>query len=200
MSDLRKQLEDRSGNACELCAAVDTLEVKVNLDTYQVPDSPKNVKDTAILACETCRTQLGDESLVDANHWRALNDSMWSPVPAVQVVVYRMLDQLRPHGWPVDLIDMMYLEDSTKEWAEDGIHRGPKIIHKDVNGNILQRGDSIVIIKDLPVKGSSLIAKRGTAVRNISLVHDNANQIEGKVGPTQVVLLTQFVKKTSKED
>ncbi|WP_298953152.1 alkylphosphonate utilization protein [uncultured Nonlabens sp.] len=200
MSDLRKQLEDRSGNSCELCAATDTLEVKVNLDTYQVPDSPKNVKETAILACETCRTQLEDESLVDSNHWRALNDSMWSPVPAVQVVVYRMLDQLRPHGWPVDLIDMMYLEDSTKQWAEDGIHRGPKIIHKDVNGNILQRGDSIVIIKDLPVKGSSLIAKRGTAVRNISLVHDNANQIEGKVGPTQVVLLTQFVKKTSKED
>lgn len=200
MSDLRKQLEDRSGNACELCAATDTLEVKVNLDTYQVPDSPKNVKDITILACETCRTQLEDESLVDANHWRALNDSMWSPVPAVQVVVYRMLDQLRPHGWPVDLIDMMYLEDSTKQWAEDGIHRGPKIIHKDVNGNILQRGDSIVIIKDLPVKGSSLIAKRGTAVRNISLVHDNANQIEGKVGPTQVVLLTEFVKKTSKED
>ena len=200
MSDLRKQLEDRSGNACELCAATDTLEVKVNLDTYQVPDSPKNVKDITILACETCRTQLEDESLVDVNHWRALNDSMWSPVPAVQVVVYRMLDQLRPHGWPVDLIDMMYLEDSTKQWAEDGIHRGPKIIHKDVNGNILQRGDSIVIIKDLPVKGSSLIAKRGTAVRNISLVHDNANQIEGKVGPTQVVLLTEFVKKTSKED
>jgi protein PhnA len=64
----------------------------------------------------------------------------------------------------------------------------------------LQRGDSVVIIKDLDVKGSSLVAKRGTAVRNISLVHDNANQIEGRVGPTQVVLLTQFVKKTSKEE
>lgn len=200
MSDLRKQLEDRSGNVCELCTAADTLETKVHLDVYEVPDSPKNVKDTTILACETCRIQLEDHEKVDSNHWRALNDSMWSPVPAVQVVVYRMLDQLRGEGWPVDLIEMMYMEEDTKQWAEDGIQRGPQIIHKDVNGNILQRGDSVVIIKDLDVKGSSLVAKRGTAVRNISLVHDNANQIEGRVGPTQVVLLTQFVKKTSKEE
>jgi protein PhnA len=200
MSDLGKQLEERSGNTCEICAATDTLEVKVSLEAYEVPDSPKNVKDTAIFACETCRMQLKGESEVEPNHWRALNDSMWSTVPAVQVVAYRMLDQLRPEGWPVDLIDMMYMEEDTKQWAEDGIQRGPKIIHKDANGNILHRGDSIVILKDLDVKGSSLIAKRGTAVRNISLVHENANQIEGKVGPTQVVLLTQFVKKTSKEE
>ncbi|MEP1855150.1 alkylphosphonate utilization protein, partial [Nonlabens ulvanivorans] len=115
------------------------------------------------------------------------------------VVVYRMLDQLKAEGWPQDLLDMMYLEDDTRNWAEEGIQRGPQIIHRDVNGNILKRGDSVVIIKDLDVKGSSLIAKRGTAVRNISLVHDNADQIEGRVGPTQVVLLTQYVKKTSGE-
>ncbi|GAK89142.1 alkylphosphonate utilization operon protein PhnA [Nonlabens ulvanivorans] len=179
MSDLLKQLEDRSGNACELCASTDTLEQKVELAVYEVPDSPKNVKDIAILACKVCREQLEDESKVDVNHWRALNDSMWSTVPAVQVVVYRMLDQLKSEGWPQDLLDMMYLEDDTRNWAEEGIQRGPQIIHRDVNGNILKRGDSVVIIKDLDVKGSSLIAKRGTAVRNISLVHDNADQIEG---------------------
>lgn len=197
MSDLLKQLEDRANNACELCTATDTLDQKVGLDVYEVPDSPKNVKDITILTCGTCREQLEDNTKVIPNHWRVLNDSMWSTVPAVQVVVYRMLDQLKSEGWPQDLLEMMYLEDDTRAWAEDGIKRGPQIIHRDVNGNILQRGDSIVIIKDLDVKGSSLIAKRGTAVRNISLVHDNADQIEGRVGPTQVVLLTQFVKKTS---
>ena len=200
MSELLKQLEERSGNACELCGATDSLEQKVHLDVYEVPDSPKNVKDTSILACETCRTQLEDESLVDPNHWRALNDSMWSPVPVVQVVVYRMLDQLRPHGWPVDLIDMMYMEDDTKQWAEDGIQRGPKIIHKDVNGNILQRGDSIVLIKDLDVKGAGFTAKRGTPVRNITLVHDNAGQVEGRVNGIHIVILTEYVKKTSKDE
>ncbi|PQJ32506.1 PhnA protein [Nonlabens arenilitoris] len=199
MSDLLKQLEDRSGNSCELCSATDTLEQKVELAVYEVPESPKNVKEIAILACKTCREQLEDSSKVDVNHWRALNDSMWSTVPAVQVVVYRMLDQLKAEGWPQDLLDMMYMEEETKAWAEDGIQRGPQIIHRDVNGNILKRGDSVVIIKDLDVKGSSLVAKRGTAVRNISLVHDNADQIEGRVGPTQVVLLTQYVKKTSGE-
>ncbi len=200
MSDLRKQLEERSGNTCELCSATDTLEQKVHLAAYEVPDSPKNVKDTSILACETCRTQLEDASQVDPNHWRALNDSMWSPVPAVQVVVYRMLDQLRPHGWPVDLIDMMYMEEDTQQWAEDGIQRGPKIIHKDVNGNILQRGDSIVLIKDLDVKGAGFTAKRGTPVRNITLVHDNAGQVEGRVNGIHIVILTEYVKKTSKDE
>ena len=200
MSDLLKQLEERSNISCELCTATDSLEQKVGLDIYTVPDSPKNVKDISLLACQTCIEQLEDASKVDANHWRALNDSMWSTVPAVQVTVYRMLDQLKPEGWPVDLLEMMYLEDDTRQWAEDGIQRGTQIIHRDVNGNILKRGDNIVIIKDLAVKGSSLIAKRGTAVRNISLVHDNADQIEGKVGPTQVVLLTQFVKKTSGDE
>ncbi|WP_405352096.1 PhnA domain-containing protein [Nonlabens sp. Asnod3-H03] len=199
MSDLLKQLEDRSGNACELCSSTDTLEQKVELAVYEVPESPKNVKDISILACKVCREQLEDHSKIDVNHWRALNDSMWSTIPAVQVVVYRMLDQLKVEGWPQDLLDMMYLEDDTRNWAEEGIQRGPQIIHRDVNGNILKRGDSVVIIKDLDVKGSSLIAKRGTAVRNISLVHDNADQIEGRVGPTQVVLLTQYVKKTSGE-
>ncbi|MBF4984738.1 PhnA domain-containing protein [Nonlabens mediterrranea] len=199
MSDLLKQLEDRSGNICELCGAADTLEQKVELAVYEVPDSPKNVKEISILACKVCREQLEDFDKIDVNHWRALNDSMWSTVPAVQVVVYRMLDQLKAEGWPQDLLDMMYLEDETRNWAEEGIQRGPQIIHRDVNGNILKRGDSVVIIKDLDVKGSSLVAKRGTAVRNISLVHDNADQIEGRVGPTQVVLLTQYVKKTSGE-
>jgi len=69
------------------------------------------------------------------------------------------------------------------------------IIHKDVNGNILQAGDTVTLIKDLNVKGSSLTAKRGTAVRRISLVRDNAGQIEGKVEGQHIVILTQYVKK-----
>ncbi len=192
-----KELLERAQHQCELCTASDSLELKVNLSTYQVPDSPRNIKDTAIIVCANCKNQLENEDAIDPNHWRCLNDSMWSTVPAVQVVVYRMLDHLKPHGWSVDLLDMMYLEDDTRQWAEDGIHRGPKIIHKDVNGNILQQGDSIVLIKDLDVKGANFIAKRGTPVRNINLVHDNANQIEGRVGDQHIVILTQYVKKTS---
>jgi protein PhnA len=190
-----KELIKRSNESCELCAATSTAVLKIDLVIYEVPDSPNNIKDTSILICNTCSEQLNDKARVDVNHWRALNESMWSPVPAVQVVVYRMLEYLRPHGWPADLLEMMYLEDDTIKWAEDGIKRGPVIIHKDVNGNALQKGDNIVLIKDLDVKGTSFIAKRGTPVRNITLVHDNENQIEGKVNGTQIVILTQFVKK-----
>ena len=190
MSEQLKELEERSGKSCELCTSQESLLI------YEIPDSPSDVKDTSILACSTCITQLTDADQVDSNHWRCLNDSMWSPVPAVQVVAYRMLNQLKSHGWPVDLLEMMYLEEDTKAWAESGIHRGPQIIHRDSNGNILEKGDSIVLIKDLDVKGANFIAKRGTAVRNISLVHDNADQIEGRANGQHIVILTQYVKKT----
>ncbi len=70
-----------------------------------------------------------------------------------------------------------------------------KLIHRDVNGVVLQAGDSVVLIKDLKVKGSSMVAKQGTAVRNIRLDHENEQYIEGKVGPTLTVIITEFVKK-----
>ena len=53
------------------------------------------------------------------------------------------------------------------------------------------------LIKDLDVKGSTLNAKIGTAVRNIRLVHNNTEQIEGKIDGQQIVILTKFVKKQS---
>ena len=54
----------------------------------------------------------------------------------------------------------------------------------------------MVIIKDLNVKGTSFVAKRGTAVRGIRLVPDNPTQIEGRVNGQQIVILTEFVKKS----
>ncbi|HBR53987.1 MAG TPA: PhnA protein, partial [Flavobacteriaceae bacterium] len=50
-------------------------------------------------------------------------------------------------------------------------------------------------IKDLKVKGSSMIAKQGTAVRRISLDHENETYIEGKVDGQQIVIITDYVKK-----
>ena len=133
------------------------------------------------------------------NHWRCLNDSMWSQVPAVQVMAWRMLNQLRSEGWAQDLLDMLYLDDQTMAWAqaggaepsdEDGVK------HLDSNGALLEAGDTVTLIKDLNVKGGGFTAKRGTAVRGISLVPDNAEQIEGRVSGQQIVILTKFVKKS----
>jgi protein PhnA len=189
---LIKSLQDRSGNQCELCAFTN------NLSIYNVPPNGYGTVDDSVLICETCKTQLENPDSVDSNHWRCLNDSMWSEVDAVKVISWRMLNRLRNEGWSRDLLDMMYLEDDVKKWAEasgDGIADDDKIIHKDANGVVLETGDTVVLIKDLNVKGGGFTAKRGTAVRKIILVHDNAEQIEGKVEGQQIVILTQYVKK-----
>ena len=123
---------------------------------------------------------------------------MWSEVDAVKVISWRMLNRLRGEGWTQDLLDMMYLEDDLLKWAAEtgeGIAEDDKIKHVDSNGTPLETGDTVVLIKDLNVKGGGFTAKRGTAVRKITLVHDNAEQIEGKVDGQQIVILTQFVKK-----
>lgn len=187
-----KELQARSGSVCELCGAIDDLNV------YEVPPATKEGSDKCLLLCSTCSEQLDNPDKVDVNHWRCLNDSMWSEVPAVQVMAWRMLNRLRSEGWPQDLLDMLYLDEDTMAWAQatgEGEDDEDKVVHKDSNGAVLQAGDSVVLIKDLNVKGGGFTAKRGTHVRNISLVHDNAEQIEGRVSGQMIVILTQFVKK-----
>lgn len=190
---LEQDLMQRADSKCELCGN------KENLQIYEVPPVAKVSSENAVLTCGTCYTQLKDSDQVDPNHWRCLNDSMWSEVPAVQVVAYRMLHQLIDEGWPQDLLDMLYLEEQTLAWAkttlEEDEDQANDIIHRDSNGVQINAGDNVVLIKDLPVKGSSMVAKRGTAVRRISLVHDNEEQIEGRVEGQQIVILTKFVKK-----
>ena len=187
-----KQLEDRSGGQCELCKS------KIELMEYEVPPVASHGIDHSLLACETCIRQIEHPDTTDADHWRCLNDSMWSEHDAVKVVAWRMLSRLKSEGWPKDLLEMMYLEDATLTWAKatgEGLAESERIIHRDVNGVILENGDSVVLVKDLKVKGSSMVAKQGTAVRRISLDRENAEFIEGKVGPTQIVLITKYVKK-----
>lgn len=188
---LEEELQQRSGNKCELCGSEE------NLGVYEVPNSPTDVAEVNILICNTCKEQIKDPEKVEANHWRCLNDSMWSTVPAVQVMAWRMLNRLKAEGWPQDLLEMMYLEDETKEWAKAGVAeaKADAVIHRDSNGVILEAGDSVVLIKDLKVKGSSMVAKQGTALRRISLDHENEKYIEGKVDGQQIVIITDFVKK-----
>lgn len=190
---VEKELHERSGSVCELCGGTDHLQV------YTVPPGLAEAE-KSILVCQTCFEQINDSSKMDANHWRCLNNSMWSTVPAVQVMAWRILNALRNEGWPQDLLDMLYLDEATLAWAKATAETDEvtteRVIHKDSNGNVLQAGDTVVLIKDLDVKGGGFTAKRGTAVRGISLVEDNPGQIEGRVNGQQIVILTQFVKKS----
>lgn len=191
---LGKKLHERSGSVCELCEATGELVI------YTVLPGSTDV-DKNILLCTTCSDNISNPSKIDTNHWRCLNTSVWSTAPAVQVVAWRLLSALRQERWSQDLLDTLYLDEETLAWAKADLEpqraAEEKVVHKDCNGTVLLAGDSVVLIKDLDVKGGGFTAKRGTAVRGIALVEDDAAQIEGRVNGRQIVILTQFVKRST---
>lgn len=190
---LENELIERAKGACEFCKS------DVGLTVYEVPPNTDGSTQNSIYVCGTCNVQLLDPSTADGKHWSCLNDAMWSEVPAVQITAWRMLDNLKSETWASDLLDMLYLEDANLEWAQSGAFAvDPDAVkHLDSNGAVLAAGDTVTLIKDLNVKGTTFTAKRGTAVRRISLVPDNAEHIEGKVNGQQIVILTKFVKKSN---
>jgi protein PhnA len=116
---------------------------------------------------------------------------MWSGEPAVQIAVWRRLGEI-DEMWAMDARDSMVMEPAVQTRAEA---TSLVVEHFDSNGMRLEHGDTVVLVKDLPVKGAGFTAKRGTAVRNISLVPEDAGQIEGKVEGQRIVILTEFVKR-----
>ena len=192
--NLEEQLAERSGNKCELTG------LEGNLAVYKVQPQTVASIDNCILITDTCISQLEKREELDKNLWRCLTSSMWSEVPAVQVVSWRMLNKLSTEGWAMDSLDMLYLDEETLAWAKSGADDETETVaefHKDVNGNLLEVGDSVVITKTLDVKGSSINAKLGTVVKNIRLVEDNTDQIEGKVEGQTIIILTKYVRKQS---
>ncbi|MES2621529.1 MAG: PhnA domain-containing protein [Bacteroidota bacterium] len=185
-------LRARSNNQCELCKSEN------NLTVYEVPPHSEQREEDSLLVCEKCNLQLTKKEELDSKHWACLNDSMWSEVPAVQVVSWRMLNRLRNESWAADALDMLFLDEPTLAWAkETGDHENSSEVelHRDSNGNILQDGDSVVLTKTLDVKGSNLNAKLGTVVKGIKLVADNVEQIEGKIEGQTIVILTKYLRK-----
>jgi protein PhnA len=167
---------------------------------YEVLPQSYSTEENSIFICDTCRNQIDKKAELDSNHWRCLADTIWSEVPGIQVVSWRMLHRLKSESWAMDSLDMMYLSDETLAWAKaTGDHDNDDAVqlHKDCNGNLLQSGDSVSLIKSLDVKGSTLNAKMGTVVKNIRLVADNTEQIEGKIEGQTIVILTKYVRKVS---
>lgn len=188
--NIEQALLQRCNSSCELCTS------SLNLGIYEVPPVKDPSVDNSIMICDVCKDQINNQETMDVNHWRCLSNSMWSQVPAVQVMAWRLLKRLSAEGWAQDLFDTLYLDEETQQWAEatsdnQGDERIPTL---DSNGTELKDGDTVTIIKDLEVKGAGFTAKRGTAVRNISLT-SNPEHIEGRVNGVRIVLLTCFLKK-----
>jgi protein PhnA len=142
--------------------------------------------DASIDICALCA-----DPQTPADHFRPIASTMWTEDAALQVYAARTLKRLDT-DWSRDLLDQLYLDDEAQAWADNVT---AEVIHTDSNGQVLSQGDTVVLIKDLPVKGGGFTAKRGTAVHKISLVADNPAHIEGRVEGQRIVILTEFVKK-----
>jgi protein PhnA len=189
---LEEVLLQRSNGQCELCNAATELQV------FEVLPQDTRSEENCMMICAKCKAQIEKKEELDANHWKALADTMWSEVPGVQVTAWRMLNRLRAESWAADQLDMLYLDDEKLEWAKaTGDHVGDASVdlHKDAYGALLQPGDTVILTKSLDVKGTSLHAKVGTVVRNIRLVENNTEQIEGKIEGQMIVILTKYVRK-----
>lgn len=189
---LEDLIQQRAGNTCELCHATQ------NLQLFEIPPQDQRNEENCVLLCETCRNQIEKKAEPNASHWTCLTEAMWSEQPGIQVLSWRLLNRFRNESWASDQLDMMYLDDERLAWAKatgDHENDGSVQLHRDSNGHQLLNGDSVVLIKSLDVKGSTLNARMGTVVRNIRIVPDNVEQIEGRVEGQLIVILTKYVRK-----
>jgi len=175
-------LIERSDNQCELCGDHESLSPHA-LD-----------EDNAVLVCGNCGPQI-DGEIGDINHWYCLQGSIWSEVPAVAALSWRLLNRLKGETWAAEAIDGAFLNEAVMALARGS--DGPQVdgeVVVDSNGTQLQDGDSVTLIKDLNVKGGNFTAKRGTMVKDIRLGIDPTH-VEGRINKQSIMLKTCFLKR-----
>jgi protein PhnA len=182
---ISQALKNRSQELCELCnVATASIEYTV---------SPKNDESIAnqVALCTTCVAALDNKE--SSFHWRCTEGSIWSAEPSVQALSYRIAYGLKAEEWANNLINSVDLDENTIQWALSAYEKAD--VHTDAFGNLLANGDNVVLTQALNVKGTNFTASKGTVVKKIKLVHDNAEHIEGKINEQTIVILTKFVKK-----
>jgi len=193
MTEPSSKLLNRANHKCEIC------ESESELSVYDVEPKHEHFE-SDILLCQKCKSELleAQDGAASDQHWFCLQGSMWSEVPAIKAVSLRLMNRFKKERWAQDLLDQAYFEDDIQAWAaagggsDDDEDRRPPCF--DSNGTQLQDGDAVTLIRDLDVKGTSFVAKRGTLVRGIRLT-DNPEHVEGRVNKIAIVLKTCFLKK-----
>jgi protein PhnA len=182
---ISNQLKQRNGDLCELCNAENATT------GYTV--SPKNDDqiENQVALCDTCLKAIDDANA--SFHWRCLEGSIWNPEPSVQALSYRIMQNFKNEEWVSSVLNNVDLDESVIDWAMSSFQVAD--VHKDAFGNILENGDNVVLTQALNVKGTSFTASKGVVVKKIKLVHDNPEQIEGKINDQVIVILCKFVKK-----
>ena len=117
---------------------------------------------------------------------------MWSEKQSVKIMSYNLWNRLGRQ----DMVEIMYLEEDELKLAEQAANlEASKLVYRDANGVELKTGNSIVILKDLEVKGAGFTAKRGTTVTRIGLAPGDVSHVEGRVNGTKIFIKTEFIKK-----
>jgi protein PhnA len=182
---ISQALKNRSQELCELC--------NTEAATIEYTVSPKNDESIAnqVALCATCLAALDNKET--GFHWRCTEGSIWSAESSVQALSYRIAYGLKEEEWASNLIGSVDLDENIIQWALSAYEKAD--VHKDAFGNLLANGDNVVLTQALNVKGTNFTASKGTVVKKIKLVHDNAEHIEGKINEQTIVILTKFVKK-----
>lgn len=114
LSRFAKELVRRARSKCELCD-----KGGVKLEVYELP--PLEEEPSAygcVFICDGCRKQISEPKKMIPTYWRCLNNSLYSEVPAVQVMSVRMLRRLsKTERWAEELLEHAYLEPELEEWS-----------------------------------------------------------------------------------
>ncbi len=111
-----KDLARRSRSCCELCEASGA-----KLSIFEVPPVEQEpCFEDCIFICDSCRDQIERPKSMIAGHWRCLNNTIWSEVPAVQVMALRMLKRLAAQGehWAEELLEQAYPSEDVGNWVD----------------------------------------------------------------------------------
>ena len=182
---ISQDLKQRNQELCELCNSEPASKA------YTVTPKNDDSIENQVAVCNTCLSEI--DSKEASFHWRCLEGSIWSQEPSVQALSYRILQNYKEEDWASNLISSVDLDENIIRWALSAFEVAD--IHKDAFGNVLENGDNVVLTQALNVKGTNFTASKGTVVKKIKLVSDNAEQVEGKINEQTIVILCKFVKK-----
>ena len=118
LNSFGKDLARRCKSHCELC---DTHGMKLVI--HEVPPVPKQADfEHCIFICEKCQEQIEKPKALDINYWHCLHTSIWSEVPAVQVMAVLMAKRISEKAdFAEELLDQVHLEEPITQWIESAL-------------------------------------------------------------------------------
>lgn len=112
LSVLGRELARRSGSKCELCRSGG-----IKLNVFEIPPAPEEPDtDHCLFLCDTCSTGIMNPLKLE-DHWRCLNESIWSDISPVRILSIILLKKISvARSWAGDLLEDVYLDEEDEEW------------------------------------------------------------------------------------